>query len=335
MEPRERTTAPSGMDKFDRIYHLHRFLAGRRTGISLEELMAGLNCSRATVYRTINTLEHFLGAPIERDPELGGYRYAPCSDGRVYELPGLWFTSKELQALVVLQRLLAELGPGLLEEHFAPLTRRFNELLKHKRLNLSETGIRVRVLALAARPLGHCFHTVTSATLQRKKLKLCYHSRSKDEHTERIVSPQHIVHYRDNWYLDAWDELRQGLRSFSIDRIETATELAECAIDIPRQELEEYFASSYGIFAGTANNTAVLRFSRERARWVADERWHPAQSGQFLPDGRYELRLPYRDSRELIMDILRHGPDVEVIAPDSLRNEVMTRLRESLSRYVK
>jgi predicted DNA-binding transcriptional regulator YafY len=95
---------------------------------------------------------------------------------------------------------------------------------------------------------------------------------------------------------------------------------------VPVSTLDEHFATAYGIFSGKANKTAVLRFSPERARWIADERWHPDQVGQFLMDGRYELRFPYRDSRELVMDILRHGPDVEVVAPEALRVDV-TRTR--------
>lgn len=59
----------------------------------------------------------------------------------------------------------------------------------------------------------------------------------------------------------------------------------------------------------------VLRFSPDRASWVADERWHPQQVGRFQIDGSYELEVPCRDSRELVMDILRHGPDVEVSHP--------------------
>ena len=77
----------------------------------------------------------------------------------------------------------------------------------------------------------------------------------------------------------------------------------------------------------------MLRFTRERARWVADERWHPGQTGQFLTDGRYELRIPCRDSRELVMDILRHGPEVEVVAPEELRAEVVATLRRALGQY--
>jgi predicted DNA-binding transcriptional regulator YafY len=99
---------------------------------------------------------------------------------------------------------------------------------------------------------------------------------------------------------------------------------------ISRSELVD---ASYGIFAGKANKTAVLRFSASAARWVADERWHPRQVGQFLTDGRYELRVPYRDATELAMDILRYGADVEVVAPESLRGTVAAKLREALALY--
>jgi predicted DNA-binding transcriptional regulator YafY len=47
------------------------------------------------------------------------------------------------------------------------------------------------------------------------------------------------------------------------------------------------------------------------------------------------LEVPYADSRELVMDILKHGPEVEVIAPASLRAEVVERLSKALVRYGK
>ena len=92
-------------------------------------------------------------------------------------------------------------------------------------------------------------------------------------------------------------------------------------------------ASSYGIFAGKANKTAVLRFSAQRARWVADERWHPQQVGQYLTDGRYELQIPYRNDQELVMDILKHGDHAEAVSPETLRSEVAQYLRKALEKY--
>ncbi|MCW5622377.1 MAG: transcriptional regulator [Burkholderiales bacterium] len=321
------------VDKFDRIYQLHQIFAGRRTPIPVQDLMEKLGCSKATVYRLIDLMRDFLGAPIESDPELGGFRYAPTPNGRAYELPGLWFTAQELQALIVFDRLLENLEPGLLSRHLAPFSKRLNELLHNKRLGLSEAAHRIHLVGIATRPASDWFRVLASATLQRHRLKFIYHSRSKDEKRERLVSPQRLTRYRDNWYLDAWDHQRNDLRSFAVDRVTRAVEQSETAEEIPSERLDEHFASSYGIFGGKANKTAVLVFSRERARWVADERWHPKQVGQFLTDGRYELRIPYRDARELIMDILRHGAQVEVIAPEALREEVRQELRRALGVY--
>ena len=56
-------------------------------------------------------------------------------------------------------------------------------------------------------------------------------------------------------------------------------------------------------------------------------------SGTKLADGRYQLDIPYSDPRELVMDILKNGPDVEVIAPEALRKEVKARLVEALQQY--
>jgi proteasome accessory factor C len=322
------------VDKFDRIFHLHAILSSRRTAIPLEDLMAKLECSKSTLHRTINALKDYLNAPVVFDAETGGYKYAKESAGEAsYELPGLWFTPRELQALAVLQRLLKDAGGGLLEEHLAPLARRLAELTKHQRLNLGEATSRLRFPSIGARPVGKEFDAVASATLQRRKLWIEYHARSTDVRSERTVSPQRITHYRETWYLDAWDEERNGLRSFSVDRIARATVLEAVAFDVPEPELEEHYASAYGIFGGKADKLAVLRFTREAAQWVSDEKWHPRQEGAWLADGRYELRIPYREPRELVMDIMRQGKSVEVIAPDELRAHVREELERAAAQY--
>jgi len=321
------------VDKFDRIYKLHDVLRDRRTPISRADLISKVGCSEPTIYRLINTLRDTLHAPLQYDGERGGYYYQRDANGGTYELPGLWFNASELQALLVFERLFESLEPGLLREHLQPLSKRIGELFNSKRLGLSEAANRVRVLGMAARPAGVWFQVLASATLQRRKLRLTYHGRERDGITERTVSPQRIVHYRDNWYLDAWCELRKGLRSFAVDKVKHALETTDKAQDIAEKDLNDHYASSYGIFAGKANKTAVLRFSAERARWVADERWHPEQAGQYLTDGRYELRIPYRDERELVMDILRHGAEAEVVKPDALRTAVARQLKAALARY--
>ena len=88
-------------------------------------------------------------------------------------------------------------------------------------------------------PVEH--HDVEAVNaLERRKLWIEYHARSTDERSERTVSPQRITHYREAWYLDAWDEKRDALRSFSIDRILRARVLEEPAVDVPEAELDEH-----------------------------------------------------------------------------------------------
>jgi proteasome accessory factor C len=321
------------MNKLDRIFQLHAILSGRRTPIARDALMTRLECSRPTLFRAIAQLRDHLGAPIEFDPDRDGYFYKTGTGEDAYELPGLWFSSVELQCLAVMQHQLVNLGGGLLAEQLTAFSKRLNELIADRRLNLSEAASRLRFPTAAARPPGAGFHVAASATLQRKQLAFGYHSRGNDRRSERSVSPQRLVHYRDAWYLDAWDDASNELRTFSMERVRQPRVLSIRARDIPEAELNEHFTSGYGIFGGKADKIAVVRFTAERARWVAEEEWHPAQTGAFLQDGSFELRIPYRISTELVMDIIRHGPHVEVMEPMALRQEVKTLLEEALGRY--
>ena len=61
--------------------------------------------------------------------------------------------------------------------------------------------------------------------------------------------------------------------------------------------------------------------------------WHPKQRAQTGSDGSYLLEIPYAHERELVMEILKFGPDVEVLAPEALRSRVAEHLRQAAGRY--
>lgn len=321
------------MELTDRIHHVHGTLRAARSPVSRSRLQERLECSRATLTRIIRRMRDYLNAPIEYDRELGGYYYAETADGP-YELPGLWFNASELHALLAAHDLLVNANPGLLERQLAPLLARIEGLLKARGVGRGEVGRRVRILRMAARATPpEAFTAIADAVLSRRRARLDYHARARDERAEREVSPQRLTHYRDNWYLDAWDHGRKALRTFSVDRIRKARQLPAAALDVPDGRLDEHFASAYGIFAGKPKRVAVLRFTPQAARWVADEVWHPEQVGRFDGDGHYLLEIPYADPRELVCDVLKHGPDVVVVSPKNLRKQVEGRLREALAGY--
>jgi len=321
------------MDRFDRIFALHRILIGRRTPISLVELQDRLECSRATVGRLIEEIRDQLGAPIVYDRERNGYLY-DRNNPAVYELPGLWLNASELHALLVSAKLLADVQPGILVSVLEPLRQRIAELLRHRRIGHPELEHRVRILQTAARTtsLDH-FQKIATALLDRKRMRILYHGRARDKTTERDISPQRLVYYRDNWYLDAWCHLRKDLRSFALDRIHPVYVDDTPAREVAEELLVAHYTEAYGIFAGRADKLAILRFSGQAAKWVADEHWHPRQTGRMLSSGEYELRIPYGNPTELVMDILKYGEQVEVMAPAALRREVARRLRGAVARY--
>jgi proteasome accessory factor C len=317
------------MDLFDRVFCLHRILRQSRYPVSHAVLQEKLECSRATVTRIIREMRDYFAAPIEYNRSAAGYSYTQVGE-HPYELPGLWFNATELRSLLTIHRLLSEIQPGLLETHLAPLRERIERILRSRDASPCDISRRIRILHMASRSVDpEHFQPVAGAVLQRKRLHLTYHGRAGDETTSREVSPQRLAHYRDNWYLDAWDHAKRALRIFSVDRIIQARVLDKPAKEISDAKLNAYFATAFGIFAGKPRHTAVLRFTPERSRWVADETWHPQQKGRH-ENGHYVLEVPYADSRELVMDILKHAPEVEVIAPASLRAEVVERLRKAL-----
>ena len=321
------------MDRFDRIFALHKIFAGRRTPISRTELQQRLECSRATIGRLIEDARDQLGAPIVYDRDQGGYAY-DRSGSSVYELPGLWLNASELYALLVSEKLLADVQPGILEPALSPLRERISELLRHRRAGHPDLDRHVRILQIAARTttVEH-FQKIATALLDRKRIRILYHGRARDKTTERDISPQRLVYYRDNWYLDAWCHLRNGLRSFALDRIHPVYIDDTPASEVPEELLVAHYTDAYGIFAGRADKVAILRFSGEAAKWVADEHWHPKQTGRMLPSGEFELRIPYGNATELVRDILKYGEQAEVMAPAALRREVATKLRAAAARY--
>ena len=317
------------MELFHRIYKFHSLLSSRRQPVSRARLEAELEATRSTVLRVVRILRDY-GAPIEYDRDRNGYSYR--SDV-AFELPGIWFSHGEMFALVTAHDLLASAEPSLLRESLLPLRRKLEQLMANENLGGGQLPKRVRILRSHGRGPGTCFERVAQALLERRQLYFVYQARTDGRTSDRLVSPQRLTHYRDNWYLDAWCHDRKGLRSFALERISDARVRKGKARDIADAALDEHYKSGYGIFGGKAREMATIAFSAHSAQWVAEERWHSAQRGTYLPDGRYCLEVPYSDERELLMDVLKYGEQAEVLAPPQLRALARRRLEAALSAY--
>jgi len=318
------------MHQLDRLYRLYQIIRARRRPVPMSVLRERLECSASTVKRAIRDLR-MLDAPLDYDRELRGYFFNERENER-YELPGLWFNQHELHGLIAVHEILRGLHSDLLEAHIAPLRARIEALLA-RGMPGDQALRRVRVPGIGARRVdADVFRAVSSALFRRRRLRVEYHARAGDARSERVISPQRLVYYRNNWYLDAWCHLRRALRSFSLDRMRMLDAPDAAAREVSEKQLDAAVLGSYGIYAGKARQRARIRFSAAAAAWVAAEQWHPEQRGMWSGGG-YELEIPFDNAEELVMDILRHGSDAEVLAPPELRAEVRRRLRRAAKIY--
>ena len=321
------------MSKVERLYHLHNILSQRRTPISRQDLMERLECSQATLYRLIAELRDYLGAPLEQDADNRGFYYDRSYD-QPFELPGIWISPAELQALLTARQVLGNVQPGLLEGELQSLQGRISSLLQKKGVDAEEGQSRIHIQSVAGRAVPeHLFQNVLGALIGRQQLHIVYHGRRKDDISERDISPQRLTQYRNSWYLDAWCHKAEGLRSFSLERISDQVLLEASALEVPAADLAGHFDSAYGIFSGPAEHLAILRFTPEMSRWVAEEQGHPDQKGHYDDEGAWTLELPFSSPRELVMDILRYGPEVEVVEPPFLRDAVAESARKAADIY--
>lgn len=319
------------MDKSDRYQALHRLFLAHKRPIPLSAITEALECSDRQARRLIESMCLFFEAPIEYDPEANGWRYDTANLDR-FELPGLWLTGPELQSLAFLLATLDQLGPGLATDELQVVRDQLNRQLLAHGLTTSQLQQRLRILSVGQHQItGRIFNRCAEALLCRKRLLLRYIGYGGNV-SRREVSPQTLLLYRQNWYLDAWCHRRNALRTFAIARVDQAQMSDQEARDIPVEVLDEHFVAGYGIFSGSADRRAELLFAPAIAREIAQQQWHPEQVGYWEGDG-YRLELPYSDERELVRDILRLVPYVKVLGPENLKAEIKRRLKEGLLQF--
>ncbi|NBQ80760.1 MAG: WYL domain-containing protein [Betaproteobacteria bacterium] len=283
------------MNQLERLYRIRDMLQARGK-VPIVSFLNELEISRATFKRDLEVLRDRFHAPIVYNAFERAYEFERLHRvGPRFELPGLWFSQQEALALITMHSMLLQLDQaGFIGPHLSALIERVEATLGGSQTPGLELRKRLRLISHAQRsPQLSAFQQIGKALLERKQLLIRYASRSKNEVSERMISPQRLTHYRENWYLDAWCHMRRGLRSFSLDLIMQCQPTTKTCKEVSNRTLDAHTNAGYGIFAGRVIGTARLRFSPERARWVQSEQWHPKQRLASDAEGYVLMELPF------------------------------------------
>lgn len=182
-------------------------------------------------------------------------------------------------------------------------------------------------------PDAEVFRTVLTAQRQRRKLLVRYRSLSSNRTTQRRIRPYHVFNNRGDWYLVAWDELRNEPRIFALHRIRRATPTTESYEVAKDFDFRRYMSEAFSVIKGGRPVEVAIRFSPRQARWMRERKWHRTARVQEALDGGLVLRLKIAETSEIKRWALQFGSEATVLKPASLRKEIEKELRSALAGY--
>ncbi|ABA88208.1 hypothetical protein Pcar_0955 [Syntrophotalea carbinolica DSM 2380] len=283
-----------------------------------------------TAQRTIDFMRDRLAAPLEYDAHRKGYFYTDQS----FTLPSSRCTQNELLAILLARNLLADSADGVISRSIQSFGRKLFAATGAFGLDEKKIDTAFSAIWHGYTPAeGEIFRQVAEALIHSRQLTFYYFSPSQNRTTLRLVEPVHLQHYMGSWILLARCTERCDWRKFFLGRM-SQVRLTDIPFTPPPPGYwQDHLAGAFGIFQSGHPQEVVLRFNAYRARWLRHEIWHPKQIMEEQADGSLILRFVVTDFREVKLRILQYGADVEVLAPEGLRDEILGEIGRMVKVY--
>lgn len=278
--------------------------------------------------------------PLECDNRGKPYGWSWRRDARVYEVPGM--DAPTALTFWMAETFLRPLLPPAATRPLAPHFERAREILDalpesglaawRERVRIVPRGLALEPPAVAPEVAG----AVYSGLLAGRRLALRYRARSHGQTlNDYTVSPLGLVVRDYAIYLIAGVDSDPAVRQFALHRMESAEALQKPAHVPPGFTLDGYLGSGaldYSIEGGTLALRA--RVSGSLGEHLTEARLAPDQSlGPQRTDGRRSLVATVPDTAQLRWWILGLGTNIEILAPETLREEILQSHLESAARY--
>lgn len=295
------------------------------------QLAKDLEVSRRVIFVDREFMIARLGAPIEFDRTRGGWYYTD----ETWVLPGIIVTEGELLAFFLSVEVARRYLGTELEATLRSAVEKLSKNVKgsvsvdldtlHAHYSFSGPTL----VAANERALLDLHRAITGSEC----VWMRYYTASRDEHTERTVHPYHLSNIRGDWYLIAFDELRNEIRNFSVGRIEEWILLNDKFKRDPEFSIAKYMGTAFQAERGGDSVEVVIRFTPQAARYVREKHWHDTQKIEELSDGGVILRLETSGLGEVKRWVFQYGREAEVIGPLSLRDDCKKEIEMMVKRY--
>lgn len=161
------------------------------------------------------------------------------------------------------------------------------------------------------------FEPLQRAIEQGRVVRFSYLKAGEDAARVRRIRPLALVEYEARWHVYGFDLDQDAVRTFLLSRVVSDVEITRTAFDLAERDgageralagLAELAARQHALLEVDPGTEAALRLSRRAI---------PAEQG---------IRVPYVDVHVLADELASYGPEVRVVEPTALRDEVIARL---------
>jgi predicted DNA-binding transcriptional regulator YafY len=307
-----------------RLREIESLLLLSAAGMTAQELADALEVDRRTIYRDVEFLCD-QGVPLWQENGRFGII-------RSHYVANIRLSFQEAIALVLAGLLLARTIDDR-NPHVAAALRKLAPILPGSlSAHLERAAIRVQQYT-ENRPQAAVLEAVAEGWGTGHQVKIGYRSPRSGTLRQRIISPYALEPTPSGIYVIGHDSWSDDIRTFKLDRLESA-QLLNKRFTIPADfDLEARLASGWRIMAGDEVNEVALRFAPEVKAQVQERQWHPSQTLEELPDGRCLLRVQVAEPLEMKPWIRSWGAQVEVVAPGWLRADIATEMRQAADQY--
>ncbi len=299
-------------------------------GVTPGEIAKRTATSRRTVYRDLDAIQQELDMPVWSEGGRWGIDSAAF-------LPPLRLTLSEAMAVFLSARLVTR----FMDKHDPHLASAFTKLKEAVPAAL-KAQVERTIMDLSDRHLDGDYNRhvedLTRAWAERRLVQFTYapaaYGGAEPQPRTALVRPYLLEPSLETHalYLIGWDEDRGAMRTFKVERIRDLAVLPTTFED-PEEDVVRQLRMAWDIIADQPATEVVLRFAPAIATRVGEATWHPSQRITELPDGSLEWRGTVAGTIEIRLWILSWGDQVEVLAPENLRRDVIETHRRAIDRY--
>lgn len=315
------------MDRYERLYHLQRLLYQQPEGYLASELAELMGVSQRTLNRDLLDLQ---GEPFRLPVQRDGWRWR-LMEGHQFTLPAVRLGLQDAVALFLAARLLDQVS-----DEPNPYVGR--AIAKLAAVLPSTVGATLQELACRrlqdeGSSFARVFEVMTLAWATRRKVQMQYRAARSERVHEYLFCPYWIEPSGayGTTYVIGYASWFDAVRTFKMERI-LAARLTDETYEIPADfDGPALLQSAWGIAFGEETQEVALHFVPDVTRRIKESVWHSSQIVEDTPDGGCILRMQVANPTEMVYWIRGWGPQVEVLEPIWLR-EQMAREAQAIAR---